>query len=158
MVNDEFILDGDYSLKSCKRVCPEGDTNLLSVRDGEVLVVKGKLKGKEIDKQIKLGHKPLYIYPKYNLAKFALSDMTRLKFWTLRRDEMSKLPMQAIKKGTVTVTVNGKEVEAIKVYYSITGKMRKKYYNHNYYYRKSDGLFVKKEWSKGKIEKLVKEE
>ncbi len=66
--------------------------------------------------------------------------------------------MQAINKGTKTIVVNGEEVEAIKVYYSITGKLRQKHHNFNYYYRKSDGLLIKKEWPKGEIEDLVKEE
>ena len=66
--------------------------------------------------------------------------------------------MKAVKKGVKTIIVNGKEVEAIKVYYSITGKLREKHYNHNYYYRKSDGLFIKKEDPSGRIEELVIEE
>ena len=157
-VDDEFILDRDYSLESWKRICPEEDTDLLSVRQGDVLIVKGKLKGEMIDKEVELGSEYLYIYPEYSLTKFALSDMTKIQFWTLRRDTMSKLPMQAVKKGTKTIMVNGKEVEAIKVYYSITGKLREKSFNHNYYYRKSDGLFIKKEEPSGRIEDLVKEE
>jgi len=158
MMNDEFILDRDYSLESWRRVCPGEDTDLLSVREGDVLVVKGRLKGKVIDKKIKLGNKDLHMYSKYSLTKFVLSDMPKMKFWTLRRDQMSKIPMKAVKKGTKIIVVNGKEVEAIKVYCSITGKLREKHYNFNYYYRKSDGLLIKKEWPSGKIEELVSEE
>jgi hypothetical protein len=84
--------------------------------------------------------------------------MPEMKFWTLRRDEMSKIPMQAKKKGTKIITVNGKEVEAVEVYYSITGKLREKHYNHTSFYRKSDGLFIKKVISESKGEDLVKEE
>ena len=83
--------------------------------------------------------------------------MQQMKFWSLRRDTMTKLPMQAIRKGVETVMINGKEVEAIKIYYSITGKLRERHFNHNYYFRKSDGLFLKKEEHKGRIEVLVRE-
>jgi hypothetical protein len=86
-----------------------------------------------------------------------LSDMPKMKFWTLRRDSLKKLPMQAKKKGVETILVNGKEVEAIKVYYSITGKLREKQYHHYYYYRKSDGMLLKREEQNGRIEELVKE-
>jgi hypothetical protein len=144
-------------LISWKKICPGEDTDLLSVREGNELVVKGKLKGENIDKRIELDNRALHIYPEFTLAKFALSDMPKLKFWTLRRDTMSKLPMQAVKKGTETIVVNGKEVKAVKVYYSITGKMREKHYNRNFYYRKSDGLFVKKEVANQKTEELVSE-
>lgn len=158
MTKDEFVLDKDLSSQSWRRVCVAEDTDILSVREGDILVVKGKLKGESIDKEIELGGQQLHIYPKYSLSKFALSGMHKMKFWTLRRDELSKLPMQAINKGTTTVMVNGQEEEVVRIYYSITGKLRKKYYNRNYYYRTSDGLFLRKEGPKGKFEELVKEE
>ena len=87
----------------------------------------------------------------------ALSGEPKINFWTLRRDKMGKLPMQAVNKGKTKIKVNGKKVAVIKVYYSITPKIREKYYNHTFYYRKSDGLYVKKEEMDGKVEELVKE-
>lgn len=156
-MNDEFILDKEYSLESWTRVCVEEDTDVTSVRNGNILVVKGRLQGQVIDKEIELGRQALHIYPKYSLTKFVLSDMPKMNFWTMRRDKMEKLPMQAIKKGIKTIVVNGEEVDAIKVYYSITGKLRQKSFNHNYYYRQSDGLFLKKEEPKGRVEDLVSE-
>lgn len=157
-VKDKFILDREYSLESWTRICVEEDTEYTSVRDGNILVIKGKLKGEVIDKKIELGTKALHIYPKYSLSKFALSGMPKMKLWSLRRDRMTKLPMQAIRKGVEKIMINGKEVEVIKVYYSITGKLREKHFNHNYYFRRSDGLFLKKEENNGKVEVLVKEE
>jgi len=157
MIDDEFILDKEYSLISWRRRCHEDDTDFTTTRKGSTLVVKGKLNGELIDKELELGNQALHIYPKYSLTKFVMSNMQKMKFWTLRRDKMTKLPMQAIKKGVGIIHVNGKEVEAIKVYYSITGKLREKHFNHNYYYRKSDGVFLKKEEPKGRVEELVKE-
>lgn len=157
VTNETLILNRDYATESWQKACGEG-TSFSSVRRGDTLTVTGRLKGQVIYKKIGLGSKVLYVYPKYSLSKFAMSGMPKMKFWTLRRDKMSKLPMRAVNKGTKTIVVNGKEVEAIMVYYSITGKLREKHYNHNYYYRKSDGVFLKKEEPKGKIEELVKEE
>jgi len=157
MINDEFILDEENSLESWTRICLEEDTEHTSKRKGNVLVIKGKLKGKNIDKELELGERSLHIYPKYSLTKFVLSDMQEMRFWSLRRDKMSKLLMRAVKKGIETIKVNGKEVEVIKVYYTITRKLREKSFHHNYYYRKSDGLFIKKEEKNGRIEELVKE-
>lgn len=154
---DEFVLDREYSLERWRRICTEEDTDYTSVRSGNILTVTGKIKGEDVNKELDLGAKALHIYPKYSLSKFALSGMPKMKLWSLRRDEMTKLPMQAIRKGVEMITVNGEEVEAIKVYYSITGKFREKHFNHNYYFRKSDGLFLKKEEQNGKVELLVKE-
>ncbi len=158
VINDEFVLDKDYSLKAWTRTSEEEDTDFSSERVGDKLVIKGKINGEMIDKEIVLGSKLLYIYPKYSLSKFAMSNLGKIKFWTLRRDKMEKLLMKARKEGEETIVVNGRDVDVIKVYYAITGKLREKHYNHNYYYRKSDGLFVKKEDNKGRIEELVKEQ
>jgi len=158
MVKDEFVLDREYSLERWKRICAEEDTEYTAERKGEFLIIKGKAKGKAVDKKLEVGSKALYVYPKYSLSKFALSGMPKMKFWTIRRDRLSKLPMQAVRKGVETVMINDEEVEAVKVYYSIVGKLREKHYNHNYYYRKSDGLFLKKEEKSGRVERLVKEE
>jgi len=157
MVEDEFILNSDYDLRIWNRACLEIGTNLSAVRAGESLIIRGQFKGESIDKKIELGQKALHIYPKYSLMKLALSDVPKFKFWALRRDELRKLSMQAVHKGEGTITVNGKEIKAIKIYYHIVGKLREKYYNHNYYYRKSDGLFIKKKEQNGRIEILVKE-
>lgn len=157
-VKDKFILDRDYSLESWTRICAEEDTEFTSLRDGNTLYIKGKVKGEAVDKALELGNKALHIYPKYSLSKFALSGMPKMKLWSLRRDRLTKLPMQAIRKGIEKIVIDGKEVEVIKVYYSITGKLREKHFNHNYYFRRSDGLFLKKEENNGKIEVLVKEE
>ena len=156
IVNDEFVLDKDYSVEKWTRATVNEDTKFTSERKGNIFVIKGKIKGKNIDKTIDLGSRPLYIYPEFNLRKFVLSDMRKIKFWTLRRDKMSKLPMQAIKKGDETIKIRGKEVKTIKVYYSITGKLREKHYHFNYYYRKSDGILILREDKDSRVEELAK--
>ncbi len=158
VMDDEFILDKEYAVIRWTRKCSSKDTNFSAERKGGHLIIKGKFKGKEINKEIELGKKALHVYPNYSLSKFALSKSPAIKFWTLRRDKMTLLPMQAIKSGEETVVVNGKKIKAIKVYYSIVGKLRAKYYHRYFYYRKSDGLFIKKEGPRGKIQELVKEE
>jgi hypothetical protein len=154
---DEFTLDQESSLLSWTRQCGEG-TDITLERKGDKLIVKGVLNGKNMDKEIELGGQALHVYPKHSLSKFAMSGEPKINFWALRRDKMDKLPMQAVNKGEGTIDVNGGKVEVIKVYYSITPKLREKHYNHHYYFRKSDGVLVKVEESKGRIEELVKEE
>lgn len=157
LIDDTFVLDQNSSLVKWIRVCEEEGTNIVAQVTKDSLLVLGKFKGKNIRKRHRLENKLLQIYPKYSLGQFAMSGEKRMKLWTLRRDMFTKLPMQAINKGEEIILVNGKKVEVIKVYYSIVGKLREKHFNHNYYYRKSDGLFLKKEESKGRIEELVKE-
>ena len=157
LTHDNFVLDRDYAVTKWTRVCPEEGTDFTAEREGNVLKIQGKQEGAIVDKEIELGFKPIYIYPKYSLSKFALSGMREMEFWTLRRDKLSKLPMRARKEGVETIVLNGKEVEAIKVFYSIEGKLREKQYYRYYFFRKSDGMYIKKIEPKGKIELLIKE-
>lgn len=156
-VTDEFILDQDYDLVQWRRVTAEERTDFTVKREGDTLVVTGTFKGRPIKKKIPVEGKEVHIYPNYSLGKFALSGQKSMKLWSLRRDEMTKLPMTVRNDGEETIKVNGKDVKAIKVYYTIEGKLREKHFNHTYYFRKSDGLFIKKEEVKGEIEELVKE-
>lgn len=156
-VTDDFILDKDYDLVQWRRVTAEDRTDFIVKREGETLVVTGTFKGRPIKKKIPVEGKEVHIYPNYSLGKFALSGQKSMKHWSLRRDEMTKLPMTARNDGEETIKVNGKDVKTIKVYYTIEGKMREKHFNHTYYYRKSDGLFIKKKEVKGEIEELTKE-
>lgn len=157
-ISDEFILDKDYDLVKWQRVCAEERSNYVVKREGDVLVVTGTFKGQPLKKKITLEGKEVHIYPNYSLGKFALSGNKNMNFWSLRRDQLTKIPMKARNDGEETILVNGKRVEAIKIYYTIEGKLREKHYNHTYYYRKSDGLYIKKKESKGEIEELVKED
>ena len=57
--------------------------------------------------------------------------------------------MQAKKLGIENIDVYGKKIEAVKVYYAATG-LAESYYHRHYYFRVSDGMFVKKEDPKGR--------
>lgn len=157
-MEDTFILDKNYEVNEWTRKCAEEGTEYTARLENSQLIIQGTLKNEPLEKSIDLEGKALHVHPNYTLSKFALSGEPKMKFWTLRRDELSKLPMQAINKGTETIQVNGKDVEAIKIYYSITPKIREKYYNRDFYYRKSDGVFIKKVVPKGEIQELVAEE
>jgi len=157
MITDEIILDKEFGTQQWNRNCPEEGTKFSGEKKGSAFFIKGTLKGKRIDTKIELDNKPFYVIPKLNLAKFALSDMRRIKFWTLRRDKLTKLLMQAKKTGEETIVINGIKVAAVKIHYSATG-IRKKHYYRDYYFRKSDGLFIKKIEPDGSTEELVREE
>lgn len=142
--NEQFVLGVDYQTQSWKATILDEDTDYAGEKKGNKLFIKGKLKGEALDKRIELDDKPFYYTPKFNLTKFVLSDIKALKFWMLRKDKLTKYLMQAEKRGEETIVVNGKEIDVIKVYYSATG-MGEKFYKRIYFFRKSDGLFVKKE-------------
>jgi len=153
---DEFVLDKDFQTQRWRRISEEENSEYEGEKKGNKLFIKGMLRGVAINKTVQLKNRPFYNIPKYNLSKFALSSMSSIKFQMLRKDKLTPMTMQAKRKGVETISVNGKDVEAIKIYYSAIG-IREKHYNKIYYYRKSDGIFLKKVERDGSSGELVKE-
>ncbi len=142
-LEEEMVVDENGATLSWEVEDEKEDTKYKGERQGNTLILKGRHKGAVLDKEVELDNKPFYFTPKFNLMRFAASEAEQVRFWMLRKDELTKYLMQAKKKAVETIIVNGKEVEAIKVYYSATGA-GEKFYKRTYYFRKSDGLFLKK--------------
>lgn len=151
---EEFILDENYETISWSTKREKEDTDYSGVKEGNIITLKGKLEGEDISKTIELDDQPFYFTPKFNLTKFILSDQQHIEFWMLRKDKLTKYLMEATKKGETTIEVDGQEVEAIKIRYAATGKGAK-YYKRTYFYRKSDGMFIKRKALDGAITELL---
>ena len=154
---EEFILGPDYETISFRvENDAEGTSYEGSLVDNK-LHLKGKLEGEDINKVIELDDKPFYHSPKFNLAGFILSDKEKVKFWTIRRDKLTKYLMRAEKDAEETLTINAKDIKAIKVYYTATG-IGSHFYKRYYYFRKDDGIFIKKVDPSGDAETAVLQE
>lgn len=158
IVDEQFVLDKNYETQSFMASHPDEGTDYAGERSGNELIITGKLKGEEIEKTIAFDNRPFYYTPKFNLTGFILSDKENIEFWMLRKDKLSKYLMKAKKVGEETIEVNGKEIDVVKIYYSATGA-GEKFYKRYYYYRKRDGLFIKKESPNGKasVAELIRE-
>jgi len=151
---DFYILDTDYSTEKWKISISDENTDYVGQRKGNELFLKGKFNGKIFNKTIKLDEKPFYYNPKANLTGFVISDERDIKFWSLRNDDLTKYLMKAIKRGEEIINVNGKDIEAVKVYYAANG-IGEKFFNRTYYFRKSDGILVTQDVTDGWKSDLV---
>ncbi|MFT5388171.1 MAG: hypothetical protein ACI9F2_000222 [Lysobacterales bacterium] len=142
-LEEEFVVDKNYNTLSVEYKNEVEKTNLNIQREGNRLFLKGTLNGKALNREIKLDSKPFYFSPKFNLTKFVNTGIKEIRFWTLRKDEFTKYLMVAKNRGVEKIVIEGKEIEVIKVKYSATGPGAR-FYKRTYYYRKSDGMFVKK--------------
>lgn len=153
--DEDFVLDADYQTVEWTSKDDGDKTDYTGRKDGKTITVKGMFKGAPVDETIVLqDDKPFYFTPKFNLTQFVLSDKTEMEFWMLRKDQLKDYLMQAHKEGVETINVNGKDVEAVKIDYSAAGKWSK-YYKRIYYYRKSDGLFIRRKSPEGDVTELV---
>jgi hypothetical protein len=133
---------------------PDGTTNkfthmdstknidLIAIRNGNNVILKGTSEGKNIDEVIKLDKTPWKQSMSYSLSEFALGDKDKIEYWIIRLDKFKGEKMQAEKAGTEDITINGKQYQAFKVKISAAG-LRSKFWSGHYWFRSSDGLFLK---------------
>lgn len=152
----EYVLDADYATQRWKVSHPGEDTDYVGERKGNMLVIKGRLNGKPMDKTIEIDEKQFYNNPSVGLEGFVRSGQEKLEFRTIRPDNLSEYKMKAAHKGVETITINGKKVEAIRVKWGLTG-LRSKFYSRTFWFRKSDSVFVKSNVSGGESSELVSE-
>ncbi|HLF18753.1 MAG TPA: hypothetical protein VI749_07675 [Candidatus Omnitrophota bacterium] len=154
---EEYVLNKDYETVSWSVTNLQTATAYTGERKGNTVVIKGKFLGKEVNKVLPIDKRPFFAFPKIALTRFALSKKKELVFWALRNDELTVFKMLAQHKGTETISVNGVPVEAVKVYWSTVNPLFR-IFKRTYYYRASDGIFLKQEYPDGKIRELVQEE
>ncbi len=133
---------------------PDGTTNkfthidstknidLIAIRSGNNVILKGTFEGKNIDEVIKLDKAPWKQSMSYSLSEFALGDKDKIEYWIIRLDKFKGEKMQAEKADAGDITINGKLYHAIKVKISAAG-LRSKFWSGHYWFRSSDGLFLK---------------
>ncbi|MFH1045558.1 MAG: hypothetical protein V1727_01160 [Candidatus Omnitrophota bacterium] len=141
---EEYLLGPTGETEKWKVSRPDEGANYSGEKKDNQLLIDGLFKGKTVHATIKLDTLPFYFEPKFNLTTFVLSELEKTKFLILRGDALTTLLMQAKKQGEETLTIQGQEIAVIKVYYAATG-LGEKYYKRLLYFRKSDGMLVKKE-------------
>ena len=116
--------------------------DLTAIKDGNNVILKGTSEEKTIDEVIKLDKAPWKQSMSYSLSEFALSDIDKIEYWIIRLDKFKGEKMQAEKAGTEDITINGKLYHTIKIKISAAG-LRSKFWSGYYWFRSSDGLFLK---------------
>ena len=123
------------------------DTRLTAERVGDIIKLEGKFEGKTVDKTLKIDGKPWFQAWDLSLGSFVLSGKKSLEFWTVRND-LKAFRMAAFRDKEETLEINGRNVEAVKVKVSLPGWMAK-FWSASYWFRKSDGVFVKYQGANG---------
>jgi hypothetical protein len=153
----EAILDRDFTTRSWVMSNPGNDTEIRGERNGESLSITGTLRGEPVSKEIEIDEMPFYHNPSLGLEAFVRSGEKKREFRTLRPDNLEQYKMKAEVKETDMITVNGAEVEAVKVKWGLTG-LRSMFFSRELWYRKSDGVFLKSQENDGAYRELYREE
>jgi len=118
--------------------------DLIAIKDGKKIILKGISCENIIDTVIKIDESPWKQSMSYSLSEFALSGEEKIEYWIIRLDKFKGEKMQAEKAGTENITIKDKSYLAVKVKISAAG-LRSKFWSGHYWFRVSDGLFLKYE-------------
>jgi hypothetical protein len=149
-------LNARYATLHWKVIDPNEHTDYVGERKGNLLLIKGTHKDKPVDKRMKIDDLPFFSNPTIGLEEFVRTGKKKMDFRIIRPDDLSQYKMKAENKGEQIITVGDKPIEVIQVKWGLTG-LRSKFYSQTYWFRKSDGVFVRSKISYDRFSELVKE-
>jgi hypothetical protein len=110
-------------------------------RTGDRIHVTGTLKGKKIERDVKIDPAPWYqIFGP--LLQYLLPDGSSQKdFWVVNPDDLSAHKMQVRRAGTERITISGVTLDVFRIHFSPAGALSP-FWGADYWYRQSDGAYV----------------
>lgn len=142
------MIHQDHSTVRWELRDPGAGTDLVVEREGNLLVAKGKFKGKEVAKEFKVDSLPWYQFVEVSLAAFVRSDEEKTEFWIIEPSNLKHYKMVALKQKTEYITINNQEAEAVRIKVTLPG-MASLFWSTLYWYRKSDGVYLRFEGVRG---------
>jgi hypothetical protein len=135
-------------IKTSYRVPEENNRYIEAVQEGNNLILSGIDKnGKEIDKRVRLSAQWFSNF--YVMPQFILSNEKQIDFCILEPLRSSVIKMRAIKEAEPMIElVDGTYVETVKVKLTLPG-LAGAFWQSYIWYRKSDGVFIKTDESRG---------
>lgn len=141
---DIRIASTDDSLNTVQwemRQSNEG-THIVTRRQDNRILIQGSWEGEAVDMERDIDDAPWYQATSLALRKLVFSSDTTDTFWTLRPDTLKAYKMTAEKITEETISVNGKSIPSEKIRLSVDGVPQLIYESH-YWFRKTDGVFVR---------------
>lgn len=142
VVHEEYVLDSSWATLSWHVSIPADQTDYSGKRVGNNLFLKGKFKGEAINKELPIGKEPFYYNPKLGLRALAESKAKKMEFWAIRHDTLGHFKMVGVKKKRRMITIQGKKIEAEGIFWYAKIDIAR-LFKRTYWFRLSDGVFVK---------------
>lgn len=117
-------------------------TAIRIVRDGNLLLISGLLKGKRVDATQPVDDRPWYQPLSFSLRAFLDSPAATVSFWMVRTDSLEAVTMQARKCGVEEVGVAGGRMRATRVEIRREGLLSS-FWHATFWFREGDHLFVR---------------
>lgn len=137
------VLDKDYETQQSHIIDLGNNADVKLQKDNHVLYIKGKNKGKSVNKKVKLPATPFYQNMFLSLRPFVVSGKKDMVFSTLRPDNLKPYKFRAQKLGNESITVGAGTFTASKVKVGLTGALSA-LFSIEMWFRKSDGVLLKR--------------
>jgi hypothetical protein len=142
-------LDASTVTISYHVVSPARRIDYRVTRDGDILHVAGTFAGAPISKTIRIGGPPWYESIERSIRDYIITGETRpLPFWILNPWDATAYRMEAQSEGQEVITVNDRQVTAVRIRVSPVGLLRL-FWSSLYWFRPSDGRFLRYEAVRG---------
>lgn len=157
VTEEDYTLDEYFDTLRFRVVNIDEKTDYIGERKERSVLIRGRFKGERIERAMAIDDRPFYYNPKIGLAAFVRSGRKQGKFWGFQNKELKVYPMKATNEGPDTISVNGKKVEAVTVHWTVDD-FRSAFFKRVYWFRESDGLYLKQKADGGKFRELVSEQ
>ena len=144
----ETVFDPDRATKRWHLHNGEEDTSVEAKRDGNLIMVLGRFKGKEVSKKIKIDSRPWFQAWRLSFGSFVLSGRGKQEFWALRDSDLKEFVMVVLREKEEVLELNGEAIETVKVKVTLNNWMSK-FWSNYYWFRKADGVFLRSEGVNG---------
>ena len=145
VIKQTFTVDTNLATRTWSFENPKENTKITASREGNKIFLKGQTRGKPIEKTFKINELSWNQTFNIGLERFALSPEKSMVFWSIGTKgpgNMKITRFKVKKKKIETITIKGKEVEAVYITISLTGLLSI-FWTGKYWYRKSDGVFLR---------------
>jgi len=157
MTEEDYTLNEHFETLRFRVVNIEEKTDYVGERKERSIFIRGQFKGERIEQTMTIDERPFYYNPKIGLAAFVRSGEDQGRFWGFQNKELIVYPMKAVNKGLDMISVNGKNVKAVRVHWAVDD-FRSVFFRRTYWFRRPDGLYLKQKTDGGKFRELVSEE
>lgn len=143
---EQHALITDPTGKTQSWMLKKKNTDITAYHDGTSIQISGKHEEKNIKKSYALDNSPWFQYLSLSLRlSLQTLEQNDLTFWLIRPDTFECNKMKATFKNEQTITTyDGKETLASVIDVRLTG-WKSTFWHGTYWFRKSDGLFLKYE-------------
>lgn len=120
---------------------PAAGSSLHGQRTGNVIHVTGTLKGKAVERDVRVDGAPWYQVFGPLLDELLPQGAAQQEFWVVDPGDLAPHKMQVKRAGAERVTIRGIAVDTAKVHFSPAGALAP-FWGADFWYRQSDGMYV----------------